>query len=705
MSLYQHLVRFHPTYPYPATDAEILADPVHLRMCATVFYRPEITAPIGGRKGFSFVLGSGFLSSGGLPTLNYSSNPNFPWIDTLLDQGYALWSVGYLCEPLIGGTPPTSSTPYPGEKAVWYPDLATAQAALPGLGCFDPSKWRYDDTTKTLRLRSHPGGVFDPTDLDFYHGESSMVHWLQWVATEGASIGVSPAVGQDMVLTGRSAGAHLTQFLALGNDRSDPEAPGGSRYAKSTRVAGVVGVQNVATWRIYQNGTTPETGLNLPHFTDYSGGISQFIGTAKATVGPNDEDQIALASSLYFADKDPDTALLNSRTPVYMRGPDAFDGGFTVPAGKTVPTVFTYAALNDLYTASFGGHPAAGTEAMRLMLQGLTPPTGEFNIHSGGISRFFLGVSPSIAEEAAEIVAFVNAAFALADPGFTPEFPTSATSTAKGSYLYADIAWGEDPDNAGQPFLVRITDTLGGLDGYALVPTMELEMPREASGVPQDPARLNIPQGFTDLDAMARGTRYPKATVVVTERLTAPEGQIVDERVILRGFVRRALLNPKGASGRTMLEVSDELSLTEDATIGLLTNQFCRHTFGKSGCRTANTNLVTLTETATVQSIVGKVVTLTGLATIPSGRTLYWQRGSIRYAGLSMTIRAWSSATPNVFQLSATPPPNWVGKTVAVQPGCLKTPDNCGEWDNQGRFLGIGLAMPTYQPDYQQPPG
>jgi len=664
----QLVIRYQPGHVYQTTDAALLANEIDARLCATVFYRTDIPAPVGGRKGTIEVQGGGAFATSGRPIEDLDvalpTSSAFHYLSRLYQEGHAVISIGYMVQVLVGDTGDAAA---PG--TIYFATSAAADAAIPGRGAFDPSQWKYAPLGHKLRL--------DASKLTRYSAEHCMVHLVQWIATFGSLAGLSQDVANDWVTTGRSFGAHLGQFLALGCDRADPDALAASRYSKSTRLRGVLNQQNVSTWNVYIG-----SGF-IPHWTDYAGALVKTIGGAKAQTGPSSEDQIDLASALYHAFIDPAVAEANAVVPVCLLAgniPTAGNPGYTYAEFETYGL-----------TTALNAHPMCGVIAMELALKALTPPAGQANIHLT-VSRFFAG-SPGAEEWTAEALAFLLPL--LEQPEEPRQPPTGGQSlTSKFSTVAVRFSW-----VGGALNLAR---QVSGALGYTVVPDLDVRIPVDAPGIVQDPLRIDVPASIALFAQLADGKRHPLIDVQVVEIRSGADGVAYDERVLWAGHVDVVTGNPKGRTGRVLVECLDELGLTEGAVLGIAANQFCQRQFGRGFCRSAAVVIEDLVQQGQIQSISGSTVTIAGLT--PGSYATYYQHGWVEYQGARIGVRKWSTDAPSTFVLRDDVPIEWLNATVDVAPGCDKTSANCKAYLNADRFLAPGLLMPEYAPHYQQSP-
>ena len=124
--------------------------------------------------------------------------------------------------------------------------------------------------------------------------------------------------------------------------------------------------------------------------------------------------------------------------------------------------------------------------------------------------------------------------------------------------------------------------------------------------------------------------------------------------------------------------------------LGVIVDVTCSHIFGGPGC---GVDVAAEQETGTIDAIAGNIVTINDVANLDSTR---WHRGDARLDGLSIMIM---SSTATTLKLSRPPPPEWNGAAVLLTPGCDKSLNICrGIWQNESRFLGLGIALPNFHP-------
>lgn len=77
-----------------------------------------------------------------------------------------------------------------------------------------------------------------------------------------------------------------------------------------------------------------------------------------------------------------------------------------------------------------------------------------------------------------------------------------------------------------------------------------------------------------------------------------------------------------------------------------------------------------------------------------------WANGQVSVSGHHVKIR--QSLEDGRFDLKSPVPLDWIGLPAIFSPGCGKTLANCRYWDNEARFMGLGLGMPGANPVFSR---
>jgi hypothetical protein len=132
--------------------------------------------------------------------------------------------------------------------------------------------------------------------------------------------------------------------------------------------------------------------------------------------------------------------------------------------------------------------------------------------------------------------------------------------------------------------------------------------------------------------------------------------------------------------------------------LGIECTTQCAWTFGDQNCCV---DLTAIRQTGTVTAITGNLVTITGLTYV---RANYFRYGSVLFDGLAMRIIDYDGGAGTFHLVTKLPPPEWMGQTVTVTPGCDRLIDGtngCRSRNNEQRFCGLGVKMIDYNPQFE----
>jgi len=133
-----------------------------------------------------------------------------------------------------------------------------------------------------------------------------------------------------------------------------------------------------------------------------------------------------------------------------------------------------------------------------------------------------------------------------------------------------------------------------------------------------------------------------------------------------------------------------------DITAGLPCTEQCA--WGALGNRGCGASVVE--EEHTVDSVSGYTLTITD--SLVDTRAFLFNKGYIEKGGARIKIKYHE--TGNTFQLSKPAPATWVGSTITIYSGCDRQLSTCRDvYDNEERFMGLGVAMVDYNPFYENP--
>lgn len=140
------------------------------------------------------------------------------------------------------------------------------------------------------------------------------------------------------------------------------------------------------------------------------------------------------------------------------------------------------------------------------------------------------------------------------------------------------------------------------------------------------------------------------------------------------------------------------------ANIGIQCVSRCRNPFGNRHDSPCGVPLSDKTHEATITAIgvddnPCKITVDFGGGTPSPDFMLYWSNGEINIDGRAVKIR--STLDGLTFVLKRPLHPSLVGADCLMIAGCNRTFPNCEFWQNKHRFMGKGLLMPDYHPNYE----
>lgn len=249
------------------------------------------------------------------------------------------------------------------------------------------------------------------------------------------------------------------------------------------------------------------------------------------------------------------------------------------------------------------------------------------------------------------------------------------------------------------PTQVRYTDLDQSFSGYAATPSMEVELPENTGHFDEKEVRIVLPLD-TFTDRISSGVPH-SPTFVRIEEVTQGlnPGDQNSQRTVFNGRIMRARRNYQGRSGSVGL-FALSIKSRMDIPLGLPCNHHCAWNLFSLGCGLAKSSFIT---SGVITDIDGQVVTTAATQVVNKTGT-YWRRGYIEKNGLRIMIRDWSDSDPTKLYLSRRAPDEWLGDTLTFVPGCDKTIEVCrARWNNEQRFMGIGYAIPPYNPIFESP--
>ena len=251
----------------------------------------------------------------------------------------------------------------------------------------------------------------------------------------------------------------------------------------------------------------------------------------------------------------------------------------------------------------------------------------------------------------------------------------------------------------------RYTDWDQDFLGHSSEPRMALSIPENEGTFDKRELRITLP---LDVFVTRASSSVPHSPIfVIVEELTQGlfTGDQASQKILYAGRVVRTIRNYQGQNGKAAffaLPVKSRL----DIPMGLPCNHHCAWTLFKGGCGIVESSFDEITE---IISKDGTEVTITDVAVTTPGSTdaRYWKRGYAEKDGLRIAIRDYDGDTDITKFYTVRPvPTDWVGGSndIRIVPGCDKTVETCiARYNAEQFFLGLGYAIPAYQPNYEDP--
>jgi hypothetical protein len=225
--------------------------------------------------------------------------------------------------------------------------------------------------------------------------------------------------------------------------------------------------------------------------------------------------------------------------------------------------------------------------------------------------------------------------------------------------------------------------TMNGGDPYAACPELAIDSGQMQGGTDDVPFTVTL---RTDRYPIYRLLRpYAHAPVTVTVGEVDPYNPDGTYRPVLSGQIRQSTLRGARLVDLTCVGARERMGYP----LGLPCLTTCAHHFCDPGCGKDVTPLV---QSATITAVSGLKV----YAALTRPRLDYFTAGEVYLDGLSLTIAKDGNAT--YVRVTKPPPPEWVGQSANFIPGCLKTLTACQQWNNESRYLAVGINMPSANP-------
>jgi hypothetical protein len=225
---------------------------------------------------------------------------------------------------------------------------------------------------------------------------------------------------------------------------------------------------------------------------------------------------------------------------------------------------------------------------------------------------------------------------------------------------------------------------------FDALPSCEIDFKSQSGAAKDEPIEIKLP-AVSPFDRFVDNESFGRITVTV-EEIEMLTGEST-RRKVFKGTVGTVTYNDNGKTGVVKLVVKG-LRDYFTAGFGIPADNLCPWTFGGRGC---DLDLSTIRVTATILTVDDRTVTISSSA----NASPYFIKGYATYLGQSLTIR--SQPANNTLVMNAKVPPEWVGQSVVITPGCNKTASDCkNKWSNQARFCACGKLIPKFHPNFEQ---
>jgi len=254
----------------------------------------------------------------------------------------------------------------------------------------------------------------------------------------------------------------------------------------------------------------------------------------------------------------------------------------------------------------------------------------------------------------------------------------------------------------------RYTDLDQNFLGHTSEPRMTLTIPNNEGTFTKRELRIVLP---ADTFTTRASSGVPHSPIfVIVEEVTQGlfPGDQNSQQTLYRGRVVRTIKNFQGRKDKVAFFSLPQKSRL-DVAMGLPANHHCAWTLFHGGCGVLESSFDADVE---IDSVDGQEVTITSAAfTTPGGLDdRYWKRGYLEMDGLRIAIRDYDGGTDTTKAFMARRvPDDWIlagATSIHAVPGCDKTVETCrARYSAEEFFMGMGYAIPAYQPNFEDPGG
>lgn len=233
--------------------------------------------------------------------------------------------------------------------------------------------------------------------------------------------------------------------------------------------------------------------------------------------------------------------------------------------------------------------------------------------------------------------------------------------------------------------------TIAGVGTFEPLPELEIDHGKQFGSIEDEYMKIRT-IAVSPIDALAAPYAHSRIEVsIATCDVNDPDNSYI---VWFEGHVAALLADAGNQKGVYEARIAGIRDAMRDVPVGIAAQSRCPNTFGDIAC---GVSVGVLEEAVTITQVNNTWITVSGLAT--TNVSQYWKEGHIRVGENRIKITRYG--TGSTFRVDQTPPPDWEGKAATMRPGCRKTKSDCQDrWNNQDRFLGFGLLIPSEDPRF-----
>lgn len=242
---------------------------------------------------------------------------------------------------------------------------------------------------------------------------------------------------------------------------------------------------------------------------------------------------------------------------------------------------------------------------------------------------------------------------------------------------------------------------------YISTPDMEVKLPANDGLFGDQTCDIALPliAGDDFLAEISNGQPHASTDVIVREviRSTVTSANTT-VNTTFRGRVGAVIRNYRGRNDKILLRCKSIKSRVSTVSMGIPCHHLCVNNLGDASCKVDMT-VSDRKVNVVVSAIDGRKLTVVTNAIIEAKPDLFFHRGYLRIGGLNIGIQQWTDSAPLDFLLTRQAPASWIGEVVSVFAGCDKSIETCrSRYSNEDNFLGLGIAMPPYHPNFENAP-